>query len=240
MKFFYCFILIFYFFFTNVYADNNSHKSDIILLKDGSLIRAQIIEEKTNSIVITFEDSWKEINRDQIMKIEKSEMTGQHDSRALRIITGFCTNYIIGYDYHDKAGYGAGPGFRIAYGIDITPRFVVESAYTLSFHDSDTTSSEKVNLNGLDLNLKYIFLSINKINLYANLGMGLDLFSSKGPDVGPFSYIPHFGIGSYIYINEWADVDLGFNLHPVRFETNDDHKPDATYLQFLILVNFKL
>lgn len=73
----------------------------------------------------------------------------------------------------------------------------------------------------------YVFFILNILytHIYTNVGVGLDLFSTEGPDIRPFSYIPQFGIGSYIYINEWADVDLGFNLHPVRFETNYDHKP---------------
>ena len=178
-------------------------------------------------------------NGNQITNGQKSEVMGNHDNRTLRIIIGFCSNYIIGYDYHDKAGYGLGSGFRIGYGINIKQRFLIETGYTLTINKSDTTSSETVTLNALDVNLKYILLSMNKFKFYANVGVGLDLFSTEGPDIGPFSYIPHFGIGSYIYLNEWADIDLGFNLHPVRFEMNDDHKPDATYLQFLLLVNLK-
>jgi hypothetical protein len=239
MKYIHCFVIVISFLFVYVHADNDS-KKDIVLLKDGSLIRAQIVEEKVNSIIIALDDSWKEINRDEILKIEKSGDAGQNNQRAFKITAGFCTNYIVGYDYHDKAGYGAGPGFRIGYGVNITQRFLAESSYTYTIHESDTTNVEDIYLNSLDLNLKYIFLKINKVSLYANIGMGLDLFSSKGPDIGMFSYIPHFGIGSYVNINDWSEVEFGFNLHPVRFETNEDHKPDATYLQFIILVNFKL
>ena len=240
MKYFCYLVSVFYFLCVHVYADNNLHKTDVILLKDGSLIRAQIVEEKPNSIIVAYENSWKEISRKQIIKIQKSEILSNNDNRTLRVLTGFCNNYIIGYDYHDKAGYGFGSGFRIGYGINIKPRFLIESAYTITVHNSDTTSSKTIYLNALDINLKYILLSINHFNLYANIGMGLDLFSTEGADIGSFSYIPQIGIGSYIYLNEWADLDIGFNLHPVRFETNDDHKPDATYLQFLLLVNFKL
>ena len=44
----------------------------------------------------------------------------------------------------------------------------------------------------------------------------------------------------FFMLSELIDLNLGVNLHPVRFDIGTDHRPDATYIQFLILVNFKL
>jgi hypothetical protein len=225
---------------SQIFAADQSNILDIIYLKDGSLLKGKITEEKTNSVIIELEDSWKEIDRGEIVKIRKTEKITDTKSRQIKLISGLCINDIIGYDYQDKLGYGFGPGFRIGYSIFIIPRLVLESTYTISFHESDTTGAITLKINAMDLNCKYILFSKRKINLYACLGAGLDLFSSEEADGGPFSYIPQFGIGGYIYLTKNIDLDLGINLHPVRFDIGEDHKPDATYFQFLLLLNVKI
>jgi len=181
-----------------------------------------------------------EINRSGISEIKETERPKNSESRTFKIISGFCVNDIIGYDYKDVLGYGLGPGFRIGYGISIIPRLNLESTYTLSFHESDTAGAQTIKLNAFDVNCKYVLFSMSRIGLYANLGCGLDLFTLEEMDAGPFSYIPRVGVGSYIYLNEYIDFDLGFNLHVVRFGVGEGNKPDGSYLQLLLLLNVKL
>ncbi len=181
-----------------------------------------------------------EVNQSEISETRKIEIPKNSESRTFKIITGFCVNDIIGYDYKDAQGYDFGLGFRIGYGISIMPRLNLESTYTLSFHESDTIGAETIKLHALDVNCKYVLLSMSRFGLYANFGCGLDMFSSEGIDAGPFSYIPRFGVGSYIYLNEYIDCDLGFNIHVVRFGVGEEHKPDGSYLQLLLLLNIKL
>jgi hypothetical protein len=223
-----------------IFGSDQNNTLDIIYLKDGSLLKGNITEEKTGSVILELSNSWKEINRSEIVKIRKAEKTTETKSRPIKLIAGLCINDIIGYDYQDVQGYGLGPGFRIGYSIEIIPRLILESTYTHSTHESDSTGNPNVNINVIDLSFIYIVFSKSKIHLYGCLGTGLDLFSSEGVEVGPFSYIPRFGIGSYIDLNENINLDLGFNAHIVRFDVGGNERPDASYLQFLILLNYKL
>ena len=182
-----------------------------------------------------------EINRSGISETIEIGKPKNSESRKFKIISGFCANNIIGYDFNDVQGYGFGPGFRIGYGIDIMPRLTLESTYTLTFHESDTARNEGYKLNAFDVNFKYVLLPMGKIGLYANLGLGLDLFAMEGVDAGYFSYIPNFGAGSYISLSENVDLDLGFNVHVARIGIGSpDERPDGSYFQFLFLLNIKL
>lgn len=163
-----------------------------------------------------------------------------NESRTFKIISGFCVNNIVGYDFKDVGGYGFGAGFRIGYGININTRLTLESTYTMTFHESDTAGAALFKVNAFDVNLKYVLSPMGIIGLYANIGLGLDLFAINGIDAGYFSYIPNFGGGSYIYLSENFDFDLGFNVNIARFGTGGLERPDGSYLQFLALINIKL
>ena len=217
MKVIFYILLLYYALSSCLFALEKNEDIDIIYLKNGSIIRGLITDEKDNSIIIELGDKWKEINRSDILKIRKNENIKRNLSqpRLTKITTGFCTNYIFGYDFQDKQGYGMGPGFRVGYCINILPRLEVESSYTFSTHESDTADAPTININAFDLNCKYILLNQNKIKFYLNLGIGLDLFSTEEVSEGVFSYLPQFGAGSYIYISKTIDLDIAANTAPV-------------------------
>ena len=72
-----------------------------------------------------------EINNSEISEIEEIEIQKNSESRKFKIISGFCSNHISGYDF-EAMGYELGNGFRIGYGIDIIPRLTLESTYTIT------------------------------------------------------------------------------------------------------------
>jgi opacity protein-like surface antigen len=188
------------------------------------------------------DDNDIEINRSGISETIEIERPKNDESRTFKIISGFCVNDIIGYDYKDLQGYDFGLGFRIGYGISIIPRLTLESTYALSFHESDTAGVPTIKLNAFDVNFKYVLLPVRKIGFYANVGLGLDLIALEIVDFGYFSYIPNFGAGVLITLHENFDLDLGFNVHVVksRVEFEYEGKMDCSYLQFLLLLNIKL
>lgn len=182
-----------------------------------------------------------EINSSGISETEEIEIPKSSESRKFKIISGYCANRIIGYDF-DELGYELGNGFRIGYGINIMPRLTLESTYTITVHESYENNNESIKLNAFDVSFKYVLLPVRKIGFYANIGLGLDLIAIEGVDFGYFSYIPNFGAGIYVPLHENFDLDLGFNVHVVRIKVDfeDEVKLDCSYLQFLFLLNIKL
>jgi hypothetical protein len=186
------------------------------------------------------DDNDVEINCSGISETGEIERPKNSESRKFKIILGFCNNNITGYDFDQVAGFGFGLGFRIGYGVDIMSRLTLESTYTITFHESDIVGNESVKLNAFDVNCKFLLLPRKRVGLYANIGWGLDLLAMEGIDAGYFSYIPNFGAGSCISLNEYIDFDMEFNVHIVRIGVGEEHKPDGSYFQFLFLLNLKL
>ena len=182
-----------------------------------------------------------EINSSGISETEEIGIPKNSESRKFKIISGYCANRIIGYDF-DELGYELGNGFRIGYGINIMPRLTLESTYTITFHESYVGYNGSIKLNAFDVNFKYVLLPLGRIGFYANVGLGLDLIALEVVDFGYFSYIPNFGAGIYVSLNENFDLDLGFNIHVVRsrVEFEYEEKMDCSYLQFIFLLNIKL
>jgi hypothetical protein len=182
-----------------------------------------------------------EINGSGISETGAIEISKNSESRRFKIISGLCSNHIFGYDL-EGMGYELGNGFRIGYGINIMPRLTLESTYTITFHESYARYNERIKLNALDVNFKYVLLPVRKFGFYTNIGLGLDLIAIENVDFGYFSYIPNFGAGIYVPLHENFDLDLGFNVHVVRSKVDfeDESKLDCSYLQFLFLLNIKL
>ena len=182
-----------------------------------------------------------EVNRSGISETVEIERPKDSESRRFKIISGYCANRIIGYDF-EAMGYELGNGFRIGYGMNIMPRLALESTYTITFHESYTGYNDRIKLNAFDVNFKYVLLPVRRIGFYANVGLGLDLIALEIVDFGYFSYIPNFGVGIYVPLHENFDLDLGFNLHVVKSKVDfeDEVKLDCSYLQFLFLLNIKL
>lgn len=182
-----------------------------------------------------------EINSGKISETEEIEIPKNSESPKFKIISGYCSNSITGYDFK-AMGYELGSGFRIGYGVNIMPRLTLESTYTITFHESYARYNESIKLNAFDVSFKYVLLPVRKIGFYANVGLGLDLIAIEEVDFGYFSYIPNFGAGIYVPLHENLELDLGFNLHVVKSKVDfeGEAKMDCSYLQFLFLLNIKL
>lgn len=187
------------------------------------------------------DDNDIEINSSGISETEEIETTKNNESRKFKIISGYCSNSITGYDF-SHMGYELGNGFRIGYGVNVMPRLTLESTYTITFHESYANYNERIKLNAFDVNFKYVLLPVRKIGFYANIGLGLDLIAIEGVDFGYFSYIPNFGVGIYVPLHKNFDLDLGFNVNVARIKVDfkDEAKLDCSYLQFLFLLNIKI
>lgn len=228
--------LLFVLIATSSFAQNNNYE-DVVYLKNGSIIRGIIIEQKPNvSIKIqTSDNSVFVYEMDEIEKMTKEKKTSKVD--PFRLETGYIET---GFKGIVELGYQTGVNFssqdviklNIIYGYQVNPFFSLGLGTGVRYY-----------IDGSDAFLIPVFadfrgyLPLNsKISPYISLGIGYSFDTSDTFNSVGFMFNPTIGMNFKVSDKSAMNIGLGVEKQKGEMYSFDDYSDDFDELSISIIV----